>query len=102
MAKTLVGVLVVSIAALLFAGCGGASSPTEPQNTGAPTTTTAKTVVSTFCGAPKTNFPGDYEASVSEFMKAFSTGEPIDTDLGHIYFVWSDASTTETAEICRR
>ena len=40
MAKTLAGILAVSIAALLFAGCGGgnSSSPT-PTTTGASTTT---------------------------------------------------------------
>ena len=99
MAKPLAGVLAVSIAALLFAGCGGGSSTPVESST---STTTAKTVVSTFCGKIKTKAPGDFEAANADFMRALMSGEPLATNLGHIFFVWSDASTTETDEICRR
>jgi hypothetical protein len=49
MAKTLAGVLAVSVAALLFAGCGGGSSPSEVavdavSASDSTTTTTAETV----------------------------------------------------------
>ncbi len=40
MAKTLAGVLAVSIAALLFAGCGGGNSLTTPTTESTSTTTT--------------------------------------------------------------
>jgi hypothetical protein len=43
MAKTLAGVLAVSMAALLFAGCGGSDSISNPTTSGAPSTTQAVT-----------------------------------------------------------
>lgn len=102
MSKLLAGVLAVLITALLFAGCGGGSSPAPSSDTEAPTTTTAKSVVSSFCGAIKTNFPSDYDQAKSDFMQGLINRNPNLPDRGHIFFVWSDASITETAEICTR
>jgi hypothetical protein len=99
MAKTLAGVLAVAVGVLIFAGCGGANNAPDESST---STTAAKTVVSTFCGAIKTNAPGDYEAASDQLTQALVTGVPSATNLGHIFFVWSDASITETAEICNR
>ena len=76
MKRNLVGVIAVSIAALLFAGCGGGSSAPVESST---STTTAKTVVTTICKTP-------------------------DRDVGYgvreIHLVWSDGSMTSTKERC--
>ena len=98
MAKTMAGVLAVSIAALLFAGCGGRSTPTARADEST-TTTTAKTVVTTFCGEKKQLLEGDSRQAGADMALYLSNGTPI-PKRGHIYYVWSDGSTTETAGKC--
>jgi hypothetical protein len=97
MAKILAGVVAVSIAALLFAGCAGGSNTAPVESS--TSTTAAKTVVSTFCGEKKQTLDGDSALSGSDSFANIYNGTPI-PKRGHIYYVWSDGSTTETAGKC--
>ena len=97
MAKTLAGLLAVSIAALLFASCGRGASSTEPSATSS--TTAAKSVVSTFCGekSVRTNQEQADDALAAAMAAINHTPLP---NPGHIFFVWSDGSTTESSQQC--
>ncbi|CAM8625628.1 hypothetical protein MCEKE4_00292 [Acidimicrobiia bacterium] len=96
MAKTLVGVMAVSIAALLFAGCGNTDSAVPEATT---TTTAAKTVVSSYCGdraaAVKAGVMSQQEFSESN-TRALLDGDSI----GVITMIWSDGSMSPTKELC--
>jgi hypothetical protein len=111
MAKTLAGVLAVSIAGLLFTGCGGGSSKGESSTTTSstlPTTTTAaKTVVSSFCLERYRTFQEMAETRKSFEEAGFSEQElkeislqMLKQKLRILSLVWSDGSITESKEQC--
>ena len=103
MAKSLAGVVAVSIAALLFAGCGGGSS-SAPTTTEATTTTTiAKTVVSSFCKERRLTL--EEQTTESDRIKKAGLPQELTQDLlkqtlfgsfRFLNFVWSDGSVTES------
>ena len=96
MAKTLAGVLAVSIAALLFAGCGSTDSAIPEPTT---ITTPAKTVVSSYCGDMGAAVTAGLisEQEYSDSMMLFVTSGDL---LGVITMIWSDGSITPTKEQC--
>lgn len=111
MKRNLVGVMAVSIAALLFTGCGGGSSKGESSTTTSstlPTTTTAaKTVVSSFCVERYLTFQEqaesrkDFEdAGFSEQMLKDMSLQMLTQKFRFLSLVWSDGSITESKEPC--
>lgn len=95
MAKTLAAVLAVSIAALLFASCGG-GTPVESSTT----STTAKTVVDTFCAERPTR-AGDL-FSDDELRSLASTERAVGLEYGVVTLVWSDGSIGGIKKTCIR
>ncbi len=96
MKRNLVGVMAVSIAALLFAGCGNADSAVPEPTT---TTTAAKTVVSSYCG----DRAGAVKAglmSQDEYSEINTTEILSGDSFGVITMIWSDGSMSPTKELC--
>jgi hypothetical protein len=96
MAKTLVGVLAVSITAMLFTGCGG-TTPVESSTS----TTAAKTVVDTFCGDRSAPIARD-QFSKDETIYLADIEEAAGLEYGVIALVWSDGTITWIKATCIR
>ena len=97
MKRNLVGVVAVSIAALLFAGCGTDSAVPEPTTT----TTAAKTVVNSYCGDMDLARRAGLFTS-EENIQIITTQAVSGDTIGVITMVWSDGSITPTKEQCIR
>ena len=87
--------MALSIAALLFAGCGTDSAVPEPTTT----TTAAKTVVSSYCG----DRAGAVKAGLmtqKEYSEITTTEILSGDSFGVITMIWSDGSMSPTKELC--
>jgi hypothetical protein len=96
MVKTVAGVLAVSIAAMLFASCGG-STPVESSTS----TTAAKTVVDTFCGDRQAPIARD-QFSKDETIYLADLEEAAGLEYGVIALVWSDGTISWIKATCIR